>query len=263
MIDTVACVVFSRDRALQLDAFLRSAATYAAFDRTAVIFRATDPDFARAYETAALQHPAIEWIPEGSFRNDVQRAVRDDPWVVFNTDDDVYFETIEPFDLRVDEVCFTLRLGLNTTYCYPLDSDDVLLDPAIEETRVSWDWRGQGTGAYSYPLAVNGHVFRGDELASWLAASQFGNPNELEAALQALLPEIRPRMASFPASKVVSIPANLVNETFPNRHGGLYDVRELNDRFLGGERLDVTQMNFSDVNACHQEIPFVFTDESP
>jgi hypothetical protein len=65
-------------------------------------------------------------------------------------------------------------------------------------------------------------------------------------------------MASFAHSAVVSIPANLVNETHPNRHGALHGVRELNERFLAGERIDVAGMNFSGVDACHAEIPYLF-----
>lgn len=57
----------------------------------------------------------------------------------------------------------------------------------------------------------------------------------------------------------MSIPANLVNETYANRHGGLHEVRALNDRFLAGERIDLAAMRFEGIDACHVEVPYMFT----
>jgi hypothetical protein len=65
-------------------------------------------------------------------------------------------------------------------------------------------------------------------------------------------------MASPRHNVVVSIPANLVNETFPNRNASSAGVGELNERFLRGERIDVDAMDFTEVRACHQEIDYVY-----
>jgi len=224
-----------------------------------VIFRATSPRFATAYEMLRDDRPNVTWVEECAFRDDLLASLGPEPLVVFHTDDDVFFDGVEPFELRDDEVCFTLRLGLNTTYCYPLDVDERLEAPTIERERVSWSWRDQAPGAYSYPLALNGHVFRSAEARDWLDRAAYANPNELEAALQQFNDEARPRMASFTHSRVLSIPANIVNETFNNRHGGLHEPGELNDRFLAGDRVDVGAMDFSAVTACHQEIALAFS----
>ena len=246
---------------MQLDAFLTTVTLWApdAFDPLFVLYRATAPAFSRAYDLLREERPYVTWIEERSFRDDLLEALAGNtPGVVFHTDDDVFFDGVPAFELREDEVCFSLRLGLNTTYCYPLDLQERLEAPRVEPHRVSWSWREQPPGAYSYPLALNGHVFRADEARDWMSGLDYANPNELEAALQALLEGVRTRMASFPTSRVVSIPANIVNETFPNRHAGLHDVAELNERFLAGERIDVAAMNFARVDACHVEIPYLF-----
>ena len=177
---------------------------------------------------------------------------------MFHTDDDVFFAAVPSFEVQDDETCFSLRLGLNTTYCYPLDLSEELIDPKRDSERVSWDWRSQTPGAYRYPLALNGHVFRAADAYMWLDSVDFANPNELESALQALNQHLRPRMASFVHSVVVNIPANLVNETFANRHAAEYGVDDLNALFLRGMRIDLGAMDFTQVTACHQEIPFVF-----
>jgi hypothetical protein len=256
----VNCIVFSRDRAMQLDAFLASIERYARsiFSSVTVLYRPTSEGFEEAYDVVAGDRPWAGWRRERDFRSDLVEAVGDHDMTVFHTDDDVYFRPPPPVELRDDEVCFALRLGLNTTYCYPLDLQEQLVSAVEDNDRVSWDWRAQGLGAYSYPLAVNGHVFRTAEVRSWLTGAEYANPNELEAALQGFNDRVRPRMASPRHNVVVSIPANVVNETYPNRNAEAVGVVELNTRFLAGDRIDTGAMDFSDVGACHQEIAYVY-----
>ncbi len=254
------CIVFSRDRAMQLDAFLASVERHVPdlFDEVVVLYRATDERHRSAYAQLMAARPDTSWVAESSFRDDLLALRGAEERIVFHTDDDAFFAAARPFELRDDEVCFSLRLGLNTTYCYPLDLTERLEGAEVGGGRVSWEWRPQGPGAYSYPLALNGHVFRAAEAHGWLESVHYSTPNELESALQTLCDHVRPRMASFPRSVVVSVPANIVNETFANRHAAGNDVDELNARFLEGVRIDLNGMDFENVTACHQEIPFVF-----
>jgi len=258
----VNCIVFSRDRAMQLDAFLESISlwAYGLFTTVTVLYKATSERFEEAYRVLESERADVRWVRETDFRDNLRASIGNANTSIFHTDDDLYFRTPDSIDLRDDEVCFTLRLGLNTTYSYSLDIEERLVGASIVGNRVVWEWRTQGAGSYSYPLAVNGHVFRTEEVADWLARASFSNPNELEAALQIFNSELKPRMASFRQSVVVSIPANIVNETYLNRHADLFTVEDLNDRFLGGERIDVGAMDFFSIRACHQEIPFVFRE---
>jgi hypothetical protein len=245
---------------MQLDAFLQSIERQAAnlFTSITVVYRPTDTAFERAYAALVADWPRVHWLRESDFRSDVLAALGSAEQTVFHTDDDVYYRRSPAADLQDDEVCFTLRLGLNTTYCYPLDLEEQLVEASFDGDRVSWEWRRQQPGAYGYPLALNGHVFRTRAVESWLKRASYTNPNELEAALQAFNDEVEPRMASHSQSSVVSIPANIVNETYVNRHGDLASPLELNERFLAGQRIDLAAMSFDDIRACHQEIPFAF-----
>ena len=245
---------------MQLDAFLASVERHvpALFDDVVVLYRTTDERHEAAYEQLKVDRRDAQWVAESSFRDDLLSLCGNEHQLVFHTDDDVFFSAVPPFELRDDEVCFSLRLGLNTTYCYPLDVTERLADPEVEGDRISWAWRLQPPGAYSYPLALNGHVFRAAEAHVWLASVHYSTPNELESVLQRLNDHTRPRMASLAHSVVVSIPANIVNQTFSNRHGGLHDIASLNERFLRGERIAPERMDFSLITACHQEIAFAF-----
>jgi len=236
-LNETTCVVFSRDRPMQLDALLRSIRKYApgVLGDLSVVYKATADAFQMGYERLMSEWAGVVWRPEGTFRSDVRGSVGSRPLTVFHTDDDIYFGRVPRFSIDDEVVCFSLRLGLNVTYSYTLDRDEYVVEPLLGRASMTWRWREQPLGTFRYPLALNGHVFRTDDVEAWLAGVEFGNPNELEHALQQFLDKVPPKMRAFLRSKVVSIPANIVNETTPNRHGGQYSVGELNERFLAGD----------------------------
>jgi hypothetical protein len=202
--------------------------------------------------------PEPSWRPETEFPGDLRKELGTRRYTVFHTDDDLYFADVDEFSLEDDTVCFSLRLGLNTTYCYPLNLEEDLAAVEKRNGWISWRWREFPPGAFSYPLALNAHVFRTADVRRWVDAVEFDNPNTLESALQSQLDDVPQRMAAFAESRVVNVPANLVNETFANRHSGAYGTRELNELFLAGTRLDLDAMDFTKVRAAHEEISYAF-----
>lgn len=256
----IRCVVFSLDRPMQLDAFLTSMQRHAGdvFSSVAILYRSSTRRFAAAYDLAREAHPSYLWHEETEFRSDLLSLLDPSGYVVFHTDDDVFFADVEPFSIGDDEACFSLRLGLNVRYSYPLDLPEQVERPSVGATRISWDWRSQPLGSFSYPLALNGHVLRADETRALVRELSFSDPNALESKLHARRSAMRSRMAAFTTSCVVSIPANVVTRRFRNRHGGMQSASELNERFLAGERIATESMAFNAVSSCHQEIPFAF-----
>ena len=223
-----------------------------------IIYRTTAREFANAYETLRRDWRSVTWREEASFAADVAESLGERRFVVFHTDDDLYFDDVDSFSIAEEFSCFSFRLGRNTTYCYPLDLHEEMSPVRMGQTWVAWRWRDHGRGAYGYPLALNGHVFRRPDVERWFAQSEFGNPNELEVALQAFLPELPPLMASFRHSRLVNVPANLVNQSYANRHAGTHTPLDLNERYLRGERIDLDAMDFSNVRAAHEELEYAF-----
>jgi hypothetical protein len=264
MSEAVRCVVFSFDRPMQLDATLTSMRRHVgdAYGLVTVLYRSSSRRFAAGYVIARETHPDVEWLEERDFRSDLLSIVDTEGLVVFHTDDDVFFAEVEPFTLHEDEVCFSFRLGLNVSYSYALDRPEHVDLPIIRDDRLSWAWRSQPAGSFSYPLAVNGHVLRASELRPLIETIPFSDPNELESGLHARREGARPRMASFTTSRVLSIPANVVTRSIRNRHGGLHTPAELNERFLAGERIATERMAFGAVTSCHEEIPFAYRTAS-
>lgn len=258
----VRCIVFSKDRPMQLDACVRSIRRFAPYDGPVfVLYKASTSDFADAYRIVAAEAPA-ELVPQSKdFRLDVCDLIdANEEHTVFHTDDDVFFSPSAAVPLPTDAVaCFSFRLGRNTTYSHPIDRTQVVPDFIGADGVLAWDWT-RAHHDFGYPLSLDGHVMPTRFLRSLLGRIRFTNPNELEEELT-FKRYLAPRwMMSFSQSCLVSIPVNIVSETHVNRAGGNSDLspEALNARFLSGERIDLDAMDFSAVRGAHQEIPLVF-----
>lgn len=254
-------IVFSRDRPMQLDLLLTSLEQNAPgiFDVT-VISHTRQEVFQEGYAICAQEHSEVRFMVEDGLTYQVRSLALGPELVTFFTDDDVLYRPLASIpDLYEDWICFSLRLGDNTTYCYPLDCEQPRPAASFDHP-VIWAWE-QYEGDFGYPMSLDGHVFRGQDLLPILHTRHFSNPNWLEEILTRDAKTIgRPLMACFHESRLVGLPLNRVNETTPNRNGDThpYSVQELNDRYLSGERIDLTALDFSDIRGAHQEIPLVF-----
>jgi hypothetical protein len=247
------CLVFSRNRACQLDGFLRSLdeTNPGLYETVTVLYR----DEIGGYDVCALEHPDVAFVPEEFFGPQFldwfdAAGAR----VVFHTDDDVFYRTApvpNPYELAV-----SLRLGRNTTYCHPLG---VVQQPPDFSSNgagwLTWKWR-EAELDFAYPCSLNGTVFAKTVLER-LLDFPVQNPTQLEAELAARAGDLATVFMSCPEhSCVVSIPANRVTEWSHNPIGGSqYEtVDALQRLYAKGWRLALDRMDFGNVSAAHQEI---------
>jgi hypothetical protein len=210
-------------------------------------------------------------MPEWDFREDVLALVRRaTEYVCFFTDDDLLRRPLPAPIPMGDLLAFSLRLGANTTRCYPHDAEQRLPWPAwTEASHLEWDWRG-AEGDFGYPASLDGHVFHRDIFKAMLMGSerwdQWHNPNTLEDALCAGVPQFAQGgaylpMGCFPHSVLVNVPANRVTETHDTNRvmdAPAYTPEALNDMFLDGWRIDWQAMQYDKVDAAHCELTYVF-----
>lgn len=258
----VNCVVFSKNRAMQLEACLRSIERFAPYSGPViVVYKATSPEFREGYRLLVTGE-RVRLAPQSDdFRRDVLEAVDAGfEYTVFHTDDDVFFRR-PPAQPIMDSrfAAFSLRLGENTTHCYPLSSEQPLPRRSERDAFFAWNWT-RASHDFAYPISLDGHILATAVLRRMLACARFDNPNELESELH-LRRHLAPSgMLSFRESCLVSIPANIVTPTYRNRAGENPDwsAEALNRRFLAGERIDVDAMDFSSIRGAHQEVPLAF-----
>jgi len=261
-------IIFSKNRACQLNLLLDSINLNAnqLFDKISVLYKAED-QYIDGYDLLKTR-TSIDFIEEMNFRNDLIRIIDDDiMFTTFLVDDAIFFDKItEPqktlLNWHDNVICLSLRLGLNCVYSHPANLQYKINNygpVGIDDNFIMFVHTEQD-GDFSYPLSTDGHIYMTSVIKDLLVSVDFNNPNTLEANLQRFKNVIPKLMISFKHSKLVSVPVNLVNTTFNNRNGLIFPIsnKELNDRFLNNEIIDLHSLNFLDINGPHKEIEYKF-----
>ena len=261
-------VIFSRNRAMQLQALLESLycnIQESKIDSVAVIYKA-DPYFISSYNKLRENFSSIEWIEETGFRDQTMDAIRtDSEFTSFLVDDVLVHSKIqEDFFPDENDICFSLRLGKNCRYSHPANSFYPLPNFIIDDgKKIKWSWFNSPFD-FGYPFSLDGHVFRTSDLIEIISYLNFRNPNSLENEMVYRNPLINKfiglSMSSFSHSKIVGVPVNRVNEEVLNRFGVDYKIseEELEENFKNGKRIDFGKMDFSNIIGPHQEIRYEF-----
>lgn len=265
----INAIIFSYNRAAQLDLLLESIERNAAgvFNLTAA-YNYSDADFGRGYEMLKERRgEQAAWV--------CQRGIfftpKFKPWVIgllratghscFFCDDDVIYRPVAKGIEQMitpDVACFSLRLGLNTVYSYMLDKSNPLKHYEVSDEFIGWDWTKHGA-ENGYPLSTNGHIFRTWELVRLLQAIEFQTLNRMEANLQRKSKALPPTMIAYSQSRLVNIPANRIQDDFPNRYGEAHprSAESLNAAFLAGQRIDYDALDFSGIDGVNKEIELI------
>lgn len=252
----VTAIVFSKDRALQLDAFLRS------FERCVwpvlnveVLYLATTARHEAAYQDVFRRHRCAYPRAQQDFRADVLSLVPDTGAVVLFVDDQVF---VRPW--RVESIIgLSLRLAPHLTQCYTADTaQPIPLFMPFMPDRFAWRW-ADGKGDWGYPLSLDGHVFDAGELRGWMIASDFQSPNALEAALQVFRPAFTDRLGvCYPHAIIVNVPWNSVQTSQSmNRCGQIEDADTLLRHWEDGQRMNIEPIMGVMNRSAHQEFPLM------
>lgn len=264
------CVVFSKDRALQLHALLSSCMEKMAPQvPLRVLYHASTPAHQRAYEEVR------ELIPRTtiSFRKqDSDRSFRDNLMelldaiasekMFFLVDDIVFTEDVDVRDFAqydTDKFVPTLRMGLNLNKCYTLQKDQPLPEATAAATKdtLTWKWE-EGLYDWGYPLSVDGHFFSTHEMTTMIRLLQFSAPNTLEDQLQKFRRFFLFRTGiCYKKSRIVNIPCNKVQTENKNLYGNMHQDFLL-DRWQQGYQMDFRRLYGCMNESAHQDIPFEF-----
>jgi len=313
-------IVFSRDRAMQLDAVLRSFFLHcqdSELVKISVLYMVTDGDHARQYKTLISDYPQVTFIEQKNFRQDVlhwltpypsgsgaernyialanvscancflpgfrrifrmyirphlQKFLAPQPqglFYLFLVDDNLFVRdfslghVVHVLQEQPRALGCSLRLGMNTTYCYSFEGTQSL--PKFEQLSggaLAYDWVSAELD-FGYPLEISSSVYRAQEIVPFLLGLEFDNPNTLEGEMAARAKRFKerfPLLICYEKSITFCNPINLVQTTYQNRSGKEYNytIAEMVDRFDLGERINVAAYAGFTNNACHQEVELRF-----
>ena len=244
-------IIFSKDRAMQLDALLSSVAENCnIFDKITVIWKGSGFSFKLGYGLLKHEYPEANFIEESDFKKNVIHAL-DCEHTCYMVDDLIAYRKIECMpEIQENNVCFSLRLARNRV--------DSFTDIQYKDY-VGFNWTGE-RAYFNYPFSLDGHIFNTEYIKPMIKDREYNNPNKLEIAFgryKATAPNL---MSCFRESIVVSIPINRVSDTASASFGEKYPhtAKELNDMFLRNQRIDWRNMDFENIKRPHQEIEFKF-----
>lgn len=246
-------IIFSKDRAAQLDLLLRSMPDEMAH-KAWVIIRCSDTGYYNGYLRVIEDHWAT-FAFQSDFKQDVLNAISTkDGLTVFFTDDDIFINQLPAIPTMPDDMaCVSLRLNPRMGVCYTMNRRQYPpRDIKEHDGGYVWDWRNADAD-YGYPMSLDGHIFRTADILPLLKRLDYHDPNSLEGQL-ARYPINRPMMMCFDKSVIVNNPANRVQETAKNRHGNI-SAEWLNNQFLAGKRIKHAPFWGYEPNACHVELP--------
>lgn len=300
-------IIFSRDRALQLEGTLSSFLLHCLDPEQIhlyVLYLATNPLHSRQYVELSREYSqrvSIRFIPQHSFRSDLlklllpidhrifwkkirQQIIKLGPrfgflnrfglankpldYVLFMVDDNLFVRDfhlqsmVHALDANPDGIGFSLRLGLNTTYCYSKNSPQGLPSfMPVNEGILKFDWT-TGVLDFGYPLEVSSSVYSSKLLWNLLNQIPFSNPNTLEsrmASSRKYYQFTHPYLLCFEQSATFCNPINKVQKVWDNRSGSNqeYSVAQLSEKFSEGYRVRVESYSGFSPNACHQEVDLI------
>lgn len=264
-------IVFSKNRPMQLFALLESM-----FVRTdikpsnVIVVTKMEHDYVMPYfsleeEITKKYGKGLNIVQEYSFKEQVLKLLTNsNSFVSFFTDDDVFKS-----QASLDTVCkllksnpqiltFSLRLGQNLNFCHSVQKPQAVPTGIQHGMFFFYNWRGTDWD-WGYPLSVDGHVFRRDEILQ--LASSCGNwhsPNTFEGALSQLHPYIpSPQMSCYMSSVLFNIPHNQVNVDVDNFNAGNSE-KELLELWLDNKKIDISTFHNIKNTSAHQMVSFKF-----
>jgi len=265
-------VIFSYNRPMQLDLTLSTYEKYTIqrnIGSEFVIYKTSDERYENAYKQVAKEHPAIKFIKESTFKLNLYNCLKGKKYIMFVVDDCIFTKVYSLKDICLFlDVCegtlgFSLRLGSNTTYCYPLRIENNIpyLQPIGERMRV-FSWKEAGQGDFSYPLEVSSSVYRIDDIKPIVEGIHYSNPNQLEWVMYNYIPNLTNKqfLLCYENSVAFCAPINRVQTENNNRVGinPNYLIENLLELYEKGYRMNSMQFGGFTSNGCHQEVEFEF-----
>lgn len=245
-------MIFSKDRACQLDLLLRSIKDhFSDLVPSRILWRASSREFEQAYKKLGGIHPEFHFEKEVDFVKQTRETVMGfkESHCLFLVDDEIVIRPVDIWDaqsLLTDNPnihCVSLRLNTECTYCYPADCWDELKSTERVGDFYVWDWTKQNPEHdFGYPSCINSHLYRTKEFQGHFAKLNFFNVNNLEGMFNNRREKFQPKMACFQQSKTINI-ANNLTQSGTNRAGKKiqFSLAELNRAFLDGKRISARQ----------------------
>lgn len=267
------CIIFSKDRAMQLHGLLSSYFYFVS--NTApihILYTCSSTEHQKSYDDLIeiFRDKEIFFIKEISFKEQLTSLLGEiKSYKMFFMTDDALF--IDYFDLEdftkynTQNTVPTLSKGYDLTYCFAFDKmqdlPKFLKKGGLESEKLMWEWSLETDSPdWAYPLSVDGSLFTTKEILEIIKQTSFRAPNSLESNLQEFLPLYINRYGiSYQNVKYVNIPCNIVQKEWINKSTNSMDVEFLLKKWNEGKRIHFEEFKGVDVKKV-QKAAYNFVD---
>lgn len=190
--DGVTCVIFSKDRAMQLDALLESIIMYAEASFPIIVQYSASEIHKSSYETIIKKYKNVVFVKETSVRKTLIEIIQSvkTQYMFFLVDDQVF---IRPFNVNLllkklgKGIFASMRLGDNITN---FGIRDVPLYPKYKKDGffLNWKWKkNKRQYDWGYQFSVDGTIYRTIDVFRCTLSIPFGAPNSYESNMNSVL----------------------------------------------------------------------------
>jgi hypothetical protein len=245
----VAMVVYSKDRPLQLYAFLESAAAHMTGDYTThVIYCTSNARYEKAYTAVKKVFKKTNFIKQptrASFKKLTLNASYNSPgkYIIFGVDDIIIkdkFSLTECVKIieKTKASSLHLNLGLNITYNYMQNKP--AHRPLLRQVAPGvYAWKfTEKSGGFYYPYSLDMALYRKSDIKQALMMLNYNSPNQLEGHWWKHA-KLGGTGLCFAESKVLNIPMNLVQTDWKNKNMQLFTAEQLLSKFNQGFKIDI------------------------
>ncbi|SFE26202.1 hypothetical protein SAMN05518672_10590 [Chitinophaga sp. CF118] len=264
----ISCVVFSKNRAIQLHALIKSYFKYVENPCPIFVLYSADgvgqlESYEQLNDILKERNLPVTFIRENNFRTNLVDllSLLDTKNVFFLVDDIVFIRQMnlkdwENFDTK--KYIPSIRLGENINYSYA--NQHVQKVPVLEPTGKDlflWNW-ADGEYDWKYPLSVDGNIFSLAEILSLIKSISFNAPNSLERELQCGLQfYMKKKGVTYRYPRIVNNPCNRVQSEIDNPSGNV-SIEFLLDEWEKGNEIDIDLYDDIATNSVHQELVLTF-----
>lgn len=261
---SITCIIFSKDRPLQLYALLESISKrwYGTINYK-IIYKASSSSYTDAYDLCKDESTdlnlQIEWIEQKLTFKEVLLSTLSQVTsnrLLFLTDDNVAIAEFDTKTLPVfnhPEQIISLRHSPKITSSYNLRRSKIK-QPFFERTSdksvLGFRWF-EGSGEWADPYSLDGHIYSTSHIKSIIHFSAFLAPNSLELSMKYFgFLQSQSKAYCYPQTVIVNIPLNLTQTEWRNRHNGL-ELHEALSLWQSGLKLDVDSISVDQLTSTH------------
>ena len=262
--DGLSCIVFSKDRAIQLYALLES---YNKFIQNPVdiivIYKSSSKDHEKSYVELSnlIKHFSfnVDLIKEKkSFREtlvDTLSKVKTKN-IFFLTDDDIFINKFN-FDfllnINSNKKTFSLRHNPRISYSFTANANFKPPKFSVYKSVVNFHEFNWFDSSYEWadPWSVNGHIYLTAEIMVISKISNYKFPNSYESALKFFnFLMINRKGLCCNESIIMNIPMNIVQTEYKNLHGNI-SIDFLLHNWKRGYKINIDHLEKFKLNSTH------------